>query len=185
MHCWLEYFFVGLEGVVWISLHSSNIQMSWNDVLSSIGLNLLTFMLFQKKSGVLSSDWIHSASGLTVVDLFHQLGPHIGCLNLSPVFLYTNCSTRCTPVSSWSNRPPLSGGDSSCSWVFCSCTGPQGESYTQLEGSQSVSPVAIALIWNRVHSRGYSHERTQTSSFSCKVYWDTSSGIWSGVTAIQ
>ena len=36
--------------------------------------------------------------------------------------------SQCTQVSSWSNRPLLSGGDSSCSWVFCSCTGPKGES---------------------------------------------------------
>ena len=100
-------------------------------------------------------------------------------------FLILISSTRCTPVSSWSNRPLLSGGDSSCSWVFCSCTGPKGESYTQLEGWQLVSPVAIMLIWNRVHSGGHSCERTQTSSFSCKVYWDTSSQTWSGVTAIQ
>ena len=94
-------------------------------------------------------------------------------------------STRCTPVSSWSNRPFLSGGDSSCSWVFCSCTGLQGETYTQLKGWQSMSPVAIALIWNRVHSGGYSRGKTQTSSFSRKVYWDTSSGTRSGVTAMQ
>ena len=100
-------------------------------------------------------------------------------------FLILISATRCTPVSSWSNRPLLSGGDSSCSWVFCSCTGPQGETYTQLEGWKSMSPVAIALIWNWVHSGGYSHEKTQTSSFSCKVYWDTSSGMWSGVTARQ
>ena len=104
---------------------------------------------------------------------------------LSPVFLYTNCLSQCTPVSSWSNRPLLSGGDSGCSWVFCSCTGPQGESYTQLEGWWLVSPVAITLIWNRVQSGGYSCKKTQTSSFSCKVYWDTSSGMQSGVTAIR
>ena len=48
-----------------------------------------------------------------------------------------------------------------------------------------MTPVAIMLFWNRVHSRGYSRERTQTSSFSCKVYLETSSGMWSGVTAIQ
>ena len=100
-------------------------------------------------------------------------------------FPITISSTRCTPVSSWSNRPLLSGGDSSCSWVFCSCTGPQGETYTQLEGWQSMSPVAIMLIWNWVHSGGYSRKKTQTSSFSCKVYWDTSSGRQSGVTAMQ
>ena len=64
----------------------------------------------------------------------------------------------------------FSGGDISCLWVFCSCTGPKGESYTQLEGWQLVSWVAITVIWNRVHSGGYSHQRTQTSSFSCKAY---------------
>ena len=100
-------------------------------------------------------------------------------------FLIPISLSQYTPVSSWSNRPLLSGGDSSCSWVFCSCTGPKGESYTLQEGWQLVSPVAIMLIWNRVHSRGYSCKRTQTSSFSCKVYWTTSSGTWSGVTAIQ
>ena len=100
-------------------------------------------------------------------------------------FLIPISLSQYTPGSNWSNRPLLSGGDSSCSWVFCLCTGPKGESYTLQEGWQSVSPVAIMLIWNRVHSGGYSHERTQTSSFSCKVYWTTSSGMWSGVTAIQ
>ena len=116
---------------------------------------------------------------------FTNWGPTLGAKVCHQYFLIPISSTWCTPVSSWSNRPLLSGGDSSCSWVFCSCTGPQGESYTWLEGWQSMSPVAIMLIWNWVHSRGYSHEKTQTSSFSCKVYWDTSSGMWSGVTAMQ
>ena len=40
-------------------------------------------------------------------------------------FLITISSTQCTPVSSWSNRPLLSGGNSSCSWVFYLCTGPK------------------------------------------------------------
>ena len=99
-------------------------------------------------------------------------------------FLIPISLSQYTPVSNWSNRPLLLGGDSSCSWVFCSCTGPKGESCILQEGWQLVSPVAIALIWNRVHSGGYSRERTQTSSFSCKVYWTTSSWMQSGVTAI-
>ena len=100
--------------------------------------------------------------------LFHKR--NVTCTKCHQYFLIPISLYQYNPVSSWSNRPLLSGGDSSCSWVFCLCTGPKGESYTQLEGWQSVSPVAITLIWNRVHSRGYSHERTQTSSFSCKVY---------------
>ena len=116
---------------------------------------------------------------------FTNSSPTLGAKVCHQYFLIPISSTWCTPVSSWSNRPLLSGGDSSCSWVFSSCTGPQGESYTQLEGLQSMSPVAIMLIWNWVHSRGYSCEKTQTSSFSCKVYWDTSSGRQSGVTAMQ
>ena len=96
-------------------------------------------------------------------------GKPVSKIVMSPVFPYISLS-QYTPVSSWSNRPLLSGGDSSCSWVLCSCTGPKGESYTLQKGWQSVSPVAIMPIWNRVHSGGYSHERTQTSSFSCKVY---------------
>ena len=43
-------------------------------------------------------------------------------------FLITISFPRYTPVSNWSNRPLLLGGDSSCSWVFYSCTGPKGES---------------------------------------------------------
>ena len=98
---------------------------------------------------------------------FTKSGPTLGTkvCHLIPISL-----SQCTPVSSWSKRPLHSGGDSSCSWVFCLCTGPKGESYTQLEGWQSVSPVAIVLIRNRVHSRGYSCKKTQTSSFSCKIY---------------
>ena len=96
---------------------------------------------------------------------FTNWGPTLGTKVCHQYFVIPISSTQCTPVSSWSNRPLLSGGDSSCSWVFCSCTGPQGETYTQLEGWQLMSPVAITLIWNRVHSRGYSHEKTQTSSF--------------------
>ena len=81
-------------------------------------------------------------------------------------FLITISSTRYTPVSNWSNRPLLSGGDSSFSWVFYSCTGPKGESLHCRRGV-------------------YSCERTQTSSFSCKVYWENDTGSWNGVTAIQ
>ena len=100
---------------------------------------------------------------------FTKLGPTLGSKVCHWYFLIP-ISPQYTPVSSWSNRPLPSGGDCSCSWVFYLCTGPKGESYTQLEGWQSVSPVAIMLIWNRVHSGGYSHERTQTSSFECMVY---------------
>ena len=100
------------------------------------------------------------------------------CTKCHQYYFIPISSTWYTPVSSWSNRPLLSVGDSSCSWVFCLCTGLQGETYTQLKGWQSMSPVAIVLIWNRVHSGGYSHWKTQTCSFSCKVYWDTSSGMW-------
>ena len=42
---------------------------------------------------------------------------------LSPVFPLFYRFTQYPPVSHWSNRPLISGGDSSCSWVFCSCTG--------------------------------------------------------------
>ena len=42
---------------------------------------------------------------------------------LSPVFPLFYSFTQYPPVSHWSNRPLISGGDSSCSWVFCSCTG--------------------------------------------------------------
>ena len=58
-------------------------------------------------------------------------------------FLITISSTRCTPVSNWSNRPFLSGGNSSCSWVFYSCTGPKGWILTLQEGCWLVSPVSI------------------------------------------
>ena len=39
---WLDYFFVEPGGVVWVSLHSTNVQMSWNDVFLSTGLDPFT-----------------------------------------------------------------------------------------------------------------------------------------------
>ena len=97
-------------------------------------------------------------------------------------FLITSSSTRCTPVS---NRPLLSGGDSSCSWVFYLCTGPKGWILTLQEGCQLGSTcVSHARLYFEYPSE-YSHKRTQTSSFSCKVYWENGTGSWNGVTAIQ
>ena len=131
--------------ISWLLTHNTNITP---DNLKVIAYRYNCFTM--------RTSWLQQSD--SAISLCHQYF-------LIPIIL-----SQYTPVSSWSNRPLLSGGDSSCSWVFCLCTGPKGESYTLQEGWQSVSPVAITLIWNRAPSGGYSHERTQTSSFSCKVY---------------
>ena len=109
------------------------------------------------------------------------------CLHASVVSPIFPCisSTRCTPVSSWNNRPLLSGGDSSCSWVFYSCAGPKGWILTLQEGCQLGSTCVSHTMLYLEYPPEYSCKRTQTSSFSCKVYWETGTGSWSGVTAIQ
>ena len=99
-------------------------------------------------------------------------------------FLITISSTWRTQVSSWSNRPLLSGGDSSCSWVFYSCTGPKGWILTLQEGCQLGSTCVSQATLYLEYPPEYSRKRTQTSSFSCKVYWETGTGSLSGVTAI-
>ena len=62
-------------------------------------------------------------------------------------FLISISSTQYTPISNWSNRPLLSGDDSSCSWVFCLCTGPKWWILTHCRrGANVYLPVSIMQI---------------------------------------
>ena len=75
-------------------------------------------------------------------------------------FLITISSMQYAPVSNLSNRPLLSGGDSSCSWVFYLCTGPKGESLHCRRGvgmSPTVSimqSLTLSNLWS-TPTKGY------------------------------
>ena len=74
---------------------------------------------------LMSISSIKERSVVALHTTLHQCDPTLGTKVCHQYFLIPISFTRCTPVSNWSNRPLLSGGDSSCSWVFFSCTGPQ------------------------------------------------------------
>ena len=102
-------------------------------------------------------------------------------------FLYAFSSTRYTPVSNWSNRPLISGGDSSCSWLFCSYTGPSCRwIHTICWRGDTWCPSGFTTVILKQSTLWSTHMgKTQTSSFQCKVYWETATCWWSGVTATQ
>ena len=74
---------------------------------------------------LMSRSSVKVRSVVALCTTLHQCGPTLGAKVCHQYLSIPISFTRCAPVSSWSNRPLLSGGDSSCLWVFCSCTGPQ------------------------------------------------------------
>ena len=101
-------------------------------------------------------------------------------------FLISISSTQYTLISSWSNRSLLSGGDSSCSWVLCSCTGPKwwilthcrrgGTRYPPVSPTQILELSTLQSTLTKGHKQAY---------FSCKVYLETGNGSWSCVTHVH
>ena len=92
-------------------------------------------------------------------------------------FLYTISSTRYPPVSNWSNRPLVSGGNSSYSWVFYSCTGPNFRwNYTPCW----LHSFHYTLELNTLRSTPAG--KRQTSVFQCNLYWESAGCSWRGVT---
>ena len=125
------------------------------------------------------------AARVKLVPIEVACGLHLGWHNewkyvfCHQYFLNTISSTRYPPVSNWSNRPLISGGDSSCSWVFYSCTGPNFRwDYTTCW----LGSFRCSLVLSTLQSTPAG--KMQTSSFQCNLYWETAACRWSGVTAM-
>ena len=84
-------------------------------------LSLLSTKMCQSCLFFLISQWVYKK----ILVLALRSLDHKKLYGCHQYFLITISSTQHTPVSNWSNRRLLSGGNTSCSWVFCSCTGPK------------------------------------------------------------
>ena len=127
-HCRIQSTFTLFWQFHWKSLESSAATLSLGGVSHHSSANSLVYRCQQlpHDSGTKDvSELCQGKEGFHVPLCSSPMWSHIGCQSLSPVFPLFYSFTQYPPVSHWSNRPLISGGDSSCSWVFCSCTGPQ------------------------------------------------------------